>query len=69
MAKAEASKPVVDFPKPDTVVSVAIDPAPGCLATEDDPNKRYEFYVAGTEPGEYCHEQEEDGETIMKDEL
>jgi 1A family penicillin-binding protein len=54
MRKAVASKPAVDFPKPDTVVSVAIDPATGFLATEDCPVKRDEFYIAGTEPTEYC---------------
>jgi 1A family penicillin-binding protein len=54
MRKAEASKPVVDFPRPDTVVSVSIDPATGYLATPDCPKKRDEFYIAGTEPTEYC---------------
>lgn len=43
-----------DFPKPDTVVSVSIDPATGCLAAPDCPNAREEFYIEGTEPTEYC---------------
>ena len=54
MRSALAAKPVVDFPKPDTVVSVTIDPATGFLATPNCPNKREEFYVAGTQPTETC---------------
>ncbi|WP_425514104.1 transglycosylase domain-containing protein [Geobacter grbiciae] len=54
MGAALASKPVADFPKPDTVVSVSIDPATGYLATPDCPEKRDEFYVEGTQPTEYC---------------
>jgi len=49
-----ASRPAVDFPKPDTVVSVTIDPATGYLATADCPEKRDEFYLVGTEPTGYC---------------
>jgi 1A family penicillin-binding protein len=54
MRKVVASKAVADFPKPDSVVSVSIDPATGCPATEDSPKRRDEFYIIGTEPGEYC---------------
>ena len=54
MRKAVVVKPAVDFTRPDTVVSVAIDLATGCLATADCPVKRDEFYVSGTEPVEYC---------------
>jgi membrane carboxypeptidase/penicillin-binding protein len=54
MLQALASKPVDDFPKPDSVVSVQIDPVTGNLATPDCPKKREEFYVAGTEPTVYC---------------
>ncbi len=54
MRKTVAVKPVVDFPMPDTVVSVSIDPATGYLATENCPVKRDEFYIVGTEPSEYC---------------
>ena len=54
MRKVVAAKPVVDFPKPDTVVSVSIDPGTGYLATGECPGKRDEFYIAGTEPNEYC---------------
>lgn len=57
MRKATASKPAVDFPQPDTVVSVAVDPATGCLASADSPKKRDEFFIVGTEPGEYCSKQ------------
>nr|WP_236685705.1 PBP1A family penicillin-binding protein [Geobacter pickeringii] len=54
MRPALAGRPAVDFPKPDTVVSVSIDPATGYLATPACPEKRDEFYVAGTQPTEYC---------------
>jgi membrane carboxypeptidase/penicillin-binding protein len=54
MRKAVAAKPAVDFSRPDAVVSVTIDPETGYLATPDCPKKRDEFYVAGTEPTEYC---------------
>ncbi len=54
MRTAVATKPVVDFTRPDTVVSVSIDPVTGCLATPDCPEKRDEFFIAGTEPKESC---------------
>jgi len=54
MRKAVAAKPVVDFPRPEGVVSVAIDPATGLLAAEGCPKRRDEFYIAGTEPTAYC---------------
>jgi len=54
MRSALASRPVVDFPKPETVVAVSIDPATGYLAAPDCPEKRDEFYLAGTQPTEYC---------------
>lgn len=55
MRKALASKPAIDFPRPDTVVSVSIDPVSGKLASPDCPDSREEFYITGTEPVEYCH--------------
>jgi 1A family penicillin-binding protein len=54
MRKALASKPVVDFTKPDTVVSVAINPTSGLLPSPDCPESRDEFFVAGSEPSGYC---------------
>lgn len=54
MRKAVAAKPAVDFPRPDTVVSVTIDPGTGYLATESCPKKREEYYIAGSEPIGYC---------------
>ena len=69
MRKAVASKPVVDFIRPDTAVSVEIDPETGFLATPDCPKKRDEFYIAGTEPNEYCakHEIKDEPDTIKDD--
>jgi 1A family penicillin-binding protein len=54
MRSALASRPVVDFPKPDAVTSATIDPSTGYLATPDCPARREEFYITGTEPTEYC---------------
>jgi 1A family penicillin-binding protein len=54
MRPALAARPAADFPKPDTVVSVAIDPATGSLANAECPEQRDEFYIAGTEPTDYC---------------
>ena len=54
MRAASAGKPAVDFPKPDGVVSVTIDPTTGELATPECPTSREEFYLAGTEPTKYC---------------
>jgi 1A family penicillin-binding protein len=54
MGPALAARPAVDFPRPDTVISVSIDPATGFLATADCPAKRDEFFIAGTQPTEYC---------------
>lgn len=54
MRQALADKPAVEFPKPDSVISVQIDPVMGNLAVPDCPNKREEFYIAGTQPTLYC---------------
>lgn len=54
MRKAVASKPVTDFSRPDTVLLVSIDPETGFLATPDCPKKKDEFYIAGSQPVEYC---------------
>ena len=56
MRSALADKPADDFPKPDSVVSVLIDPATGDLAAPDCPKKQEEFYVTGTQPTVYCPE-------------
>jgi 1A family penicillin-binding protein len=54
MLSALADKPIVDFPRPDSVVSVLIDPTTGNLAAPDCPKKLEEFYIAGTQPTIYC---------------
>jgi membrane carboxypeptidase/penicillin-binding protein len=56
MRSAQAGKPVVDFPKPETVISVTIDPATGYLASPGCPATREEFYITGTQPTGYCPE-------------
>ena len=69
MLKAVAARPPVDFPRPDAVVSVSIDPATGCPATAETAQKRDEFYIAGTEPGAECMESSGDGEAAPEDGL
>lgn len=54
MRSALAGKPAADFPRPDSVVSVQIDPTTGYLAAPGCEKKQDEFYVAGTEPVVYC---------------
>jgi penicillin-binding protein 2D len=54
MRMALADKPAVDFPKPDSIVSVLIDPTTGDLAAPDCPKKQEEFYITGTQPTVYC---------------
>ncbi|MDD2853459.1 MAG: PBP1A family penicillin-binding protein [Desulfuromonadaceae bacterium] len=54
MRAAVLARPAADFPQPDSVLSVTIDPVTGYLATPDCPEKRDEFYAVGTEPQEYC---------------
>jgi penicillin-binding protein 2D len=60
MRAALQDKPALDFQKPDSVISVQINPLTGDLATPDCPKKREEFYIAGTEPTAYCHDGERD---------
>jgi 1A family penicillin-binding protein len=56
MRQALAAAPAVDFPQPETVVAVTIDPRTGFRATPGCPEQREEFYLTGTEPREYCPE-------------
>jgi penicillin-binding protein 2D len=56
MRPALAGRPAVEFPQPETVVAVSIDPATGYLATPDCPERRDEFFIAGTEPTQACPE-------------
>lgn len=56
MHGALASKPVADFPKPENVVTAVIDKSSGYLATPECQDKREEYYIAGTEPTQYCPE-------------
>lgn len=54
MTAALKDKPAVDFPQPDGVVSILIDPETGYPAAEGCPVKREEFFLSGTEPAETC---------------
>jgi membrane carboxypeptidase/penicillin-binding protein len=54
MRRALAKVPVADFPQPETVVTVAIDPQTGLLATANCPAPQPEFFLAGTEPAGLC---------------
>jgi 1A family penicillin-binding protein len=50
MARALAARPPVDFPRPDSVVTVSIDPRTGLAADSATENPHDEFYLSGTEP-------------------
>ena len=54
MRQALHDRPVADFIRPDTVVSILIDPSTGLLATPDCPKSQEEFFLSGTEPDRYC---------------
>ena len=55
MEEALQGKPVKAFKPPkEGVVGVYVNPANGKLATKDCPVRRYTYFVAGTEPTEYC---------------
>ena len=60
MERALASRPSGDFAKPDTVLTLSIDPATGLPAREGCPEKQDEFYIQGAEPKDPCalHEGE-----------
>ena len=54
MRSAVAAKPSADFPMPETVTAVAIDPATGCPATSGSPVTRNEYFITGAGPGNQC---------------
>jgi penicillin-binding protein 2D len=57
MEDALKGKPVKEFKAPkEGVNGVFVNPANGKLATSDCPERRLTYYVAGTEPTEYCTE-------------
>lgn len=56
MEEALSGSPKNSFKAPDGVVKVWVDPDTGQLATDACPNARLTYYVAGTEPTEYCDE-------------
>jgi len=56
MRPALAARPPFDFPQPETVLSVSIDPTTGLGAKSGCPEKREEFFAAGTQPESYCQE-------------
>ncbi len=54
MESALAKQPPALFDVPPGVVSAYINPANGKLATENCPNPKFMYFLAGTEPQEYC---------------
>lgn len=56
MRSVPAAVSGADFIKPESVVSVQVDPATGFLATPDCPARREEYFMEGTEPVRYCPE-------------
>jgi penicillin-binding protein 2D len=59
MEEALKDKPVKAFKPTKNVVGVYVNPDNGKLATESCPVARLTYYVAGTEPTEYCTEHHE----------
>ncbi|MFE8701895.1 transglycosylase domain-containing protein [Cytobacillus sp. FJAT-54145] len=64
MEDALDGKPAKLFRAPEGTVGVYVNPINGKLATDGCPTKRFTYFVAGTEPTEYCtdhlfHEKEE----------
>ncbi|MEK6700575.1 MAG: PBP1A family penicillin-binding protein [Nitrospirota bacterium] len=54
MARALADKPVEEFPMPEDVVTVKIDPESGLLARDDQPDAILDYFRRGTEPTQYA---------------
>jgi membrane carboxypeptidase/penicillin-binding protein len=52
MKAATNGKPITDFPRPEGINEVAIDPLTGLLARFEQPDARTEVFVRGTEPTE-----------------
>ncbi|MCF6138953.1 transglycosylase domain-containing protein [Pseudalkalibacillus berkeleyi] len=57
MKDAMADRPIAQFPKPEGVVGVYVNPDSGLLSNEHCPQKRLSYYIAGTEPTSYCEGQ------------
>jgi membrane carboxypeptidase/penicillin-binding protein len=54
MRQALATAPVDDFWQPEGVVRVYIDTQTGYLAGDHCPDWREEYFIAGSEPTDYC---------------
>ena len=54
MKAALEDKPIMDFTRPEGVVTALIDPRSGLLANPNCPVTKEEVYVSGTEPTEFC---------------
>ncbi len=54
MARALAGKPAEEFPMPEDVVTVKIDPESGLLARDDQPDAILDYFRRGTEPTQYA---------------
>jgi len=54
MARALADKPAEEFPMPEDVVTVKIDPESGLLARDDQPDAILDYFRRGTEPTQYA---------------
>ncbi|MBS4175380.1 PBP1A family penicillin-binding protein [Bacillus sp. FJAT-49736] len=55
MEKSLKGEPVKTFKAPKGVISIPIDPQSGKIATKDCPISRDMYFVAGTEPTDYCN--------------
>lgn len=58
MRAAVAVRPAEDFPRPESVTEIDVDTASGKLTAEGCGPHHKEFFIAGTEPTEYCSDKE-----------
>lgn len=60
MKNALQGHPKKPFEPPKGVVGVSVDPDSGKLATKDCPQRRYVYYIQGTQPTSYCQKHAQD---------
>lgn len=66
MEDALEGEPIKSFKAPKGAVGVYINPENGKLATKDCPVQRLTYYIAGSEPTEYCKEHLPEDENMKK---
>lgn len=67
MKNALQSVPASDFPRPDGLIEMNIDPTNGMLATDNCPQVERDFYKIGSEPTQECTEHKSSNGKKQKD--